>query len=89
MNVLPSKSVLRMKSNGTKSRLVALGLIQVYGVDYIETYVPVVNIITVRMLFALVTIMDLKLDQIDVLTEFLYGDLDEDIYMEVLEGLRS
>ena len=89
MNVLPSKYVFRMKSSGPKARLVALGLLQVHGVDYMETYAPVVNIITVRMLFALVATMDFELDQMDVVTAFLYGDLDEDIYMEVPEGLRD
>ena len=41
------------------------------------------------MLFALVVVRDLELDQIYVVTEFLCGDLDEDIYMEVPEGLRD
>ena len=54
-----------------------------------ETHAPVVDIITIRMLFALVAIMKFELDQMDVVTAFLYGDLDEDIYMEVPEELRD
>ena len=47
----------------------------------------VVNIITIRMLLAIVACEDLELDQRDVVTAFLYGDLDEDIFMEVAEEL--
>ena len=70
-----------MKSSGPKAFLVALGLLQVHGIDYMETYAPVVNIITFRMLFALVAVQDLEFNQMDVVKTFLYGSLDEDIYM--------
>lgn len=84
MNVLPSKYVFRMKTSGPKARVVAVGFLQVHGVDFVETYAPVVNIITVRMLLGLTATMDLELHQMDVVTAFLYGDLDE-----VPEGLRD
>ena len=89
MKVLPSKYVFKLKITGPKARVVALGLLQVHGVDYIETYAPVVNIITIRLLFALVAMLDLELDQMDVITAFLYGDIDIVIYMEVPEGLKD
>ena len=89
MHVLPSKYVFKMKTTGPKARVVAVGFRQVHGVDYMETYAPVVNIITVRMFFAVIVQMDLELEQMDVVTAFLYGDLDEDIFMEVPEGLRD
>ena len=89
MKVLPSKYVFKFKITGPKARVVALGLLQVHGVDYIETYAPVVNIITIRLLLALVAQLDLELDQMDVITAFLYGDIDIDIYMEVPEGLKD
>ena len=54
-----------------------------------DTYTPVINIITVRMLLAIVASMNLELDQMDVVTAFLYGDLHEDIFMKVPEGLRD
>ena len=89
MNVLISEYVFRIKSSGLKAHLVAPGLLQVHGVSYVEKYASVVSTITVRMLFALVPVRNLELDQRDVETEFLYGDLDKYIYMEVYEGLRD
>ena len=56
------------------------------GLDYTETYAPVIKFTTIRLLLALVAHYDLELHQIDVVTEFLNGDLDEDIYMEQPEG---
>ena len=89
MNVFPSKYVLDIKSSGLNARLVTLGLLQMHGMDYMETYTSAVNIITVRMIFAQIVILGLELDQMDVITEFLYGNLDEVIYMKVPEGLRN
>ena len=56
MELLPLKYVFRMSSSGRKARLVALGLLQIQLVDYMETYAPAVNVIIVQMLFALVAI---------------------------------
>ena len=78
-----------MRSGGPKALLVAPGLVQVHVEHYMETYARVVRITTVRMLFALVAIMELKIDRMDVVTAFLYGDLDEIRNMEVPEGLRD
>ena len=89
MHVLPSKYVFKLKTTGPKARLVAVGLLQVHGAEYMETYAPVVNIITVRIFFVIVVQMDLELEQMDVVTAFLYGDLDEVIHMEIPEGLRD
>ena len=89
MHVLPSKYVFRIKDGGPKARLVALGCRQMYGVDYLETFAPVVKLTTIRTLLALVAIMDLECEQMDVTTAFLNGDLDEEIYMQIPEGLRT
>ena len=89
MHVLPSKYVFRVKNGGPKARLVVLGCRQLYGTDYTETFAPVVKLSTVRTLLALVASMDLELEQMDVVTAFLNGDLEEDIYMEVPEGFRN
>ena len=69
-----------------KARLMARGFQQVQGLDYTETYAPVIKFTTIRLLLALVAHYDLELHQIDVVTAILNGDLDEDIYMEQPEG---
>ena len=89
MPVLPNKYVFRVKDGGPKARLVALGCLQMYGVDYLETFAPVVKLTTIRTLLALAAAFDLECEQMDVVTAFLNGDLEEDIYMEIPEGLRT
>jgi hypothetical protein len=44
------------------------------------------NLISIRVVLALVALFDLELEQLDVKTMFLHGYLDEDIYMEQPEG---
>ncbi len=66
-----------------KVRIVAKGCRQVHGVDYGETYAPVAKFTYVPVMFATVAEQDLELHQMDVMTAFLHGDLDKDIYMEV------
>ncbi len=80
---------LSCENSGPKARLVALGCRQLYGVDYFETFAPVVKFSTIRLLLALAATMDLECEQMDVVTAFLNGDLDENIYMEIPEGLKS
>eukprot|EP00250_Pteridium_aquilinum_P019822 c24589_g1_i1 orf=892-4791(+) len=82
------KWVLRKKlrPDGTiarfKARLVARGFSQVPGLDYHETFSPVLRMASIRILFALVAALDLELHHLDVQTAFLHGDLPDDIYME-------
>ena len=89
MNVLPCKYVFRVKENKPKVRLVALGCRQIPGIDYNETFAPVVSMTTIRTILSLVAHLDLELQQMDVVTAFLNGDLTEDIYMAIPEGLKS
>lgn len=65
-----------------KTRLVAKGCSQKPGIDYSETSSPVVPYNTVRFLMALAVQNDLKIHQMDAVTTFLQGDLDEEIFME-------
>jgi len=64
-----------------KARLVAKGYSQRYGVDYNSTFAPVVDMDTVRFLFATIALENLDMMQFDVKTAFLHGDLEEEIFM--------
>ena len=64
-----------------KARLVAQGFTQVEGIDYNEIFSPVVKHVSIRLLLSIVVNFDLELEQLDVKTAFLYGTLDEEIYM--------
>ncbi|KAH9750232.1 hypothetical protein KPL71_013800 [Citrus sinensis] len=56
------------------------------GLDYFDTYSPVMRINSIRMIIAIAALRNLEIHQIDVKTAFLNGDLDEEIYMEQPEG---
>jgi hypothetical protein len=66
-----------------KARLVAQGFTQRPGVDFNETYSPVMNGITFWYLISLAIQKHLSLQLMDVVTAYLYGSLDSDIYMKV------
>ncbi|RVW62247.1 Copia protein [Vitis vinifera] len=69
-----------------KARLVAKGFKQREGIDYFDTYAPVARTTLIRILFALTSIHNLFVHQMDVKTAFLNGDLNEEVYMEQPEG---
>ena len=69
-----------------KGRLVAKGYAQQYGIDYEETFSPVVRFSSIRLLLAYAVQNDMLVHQMDVVTAFLNGKLEEEIYMEQPDG---
>jgi len=65
-----------------KARLVAKRYAQKEGINYNEIFPPAVKHISIRMLLAIVVQFDIELEQINVKTAFLHGELDEEIYMK-------
>uniref|UniRef100_A0A2N9GQF3 Integrase catalytic domain-containing protein n=1 Tax=Fagus sylvatica TaxID=28930 RepID=A0A2N9GQF3_FAGSY len=72
-----------------KARLVAKGFTQKEGIDYTETFSLLSKKDSLRVILALVAHFDLELQQMDVKTAFLNGDLEEEVYMKQLEGFSS
>jgi hypothetical protein len=66
-----------------KARLAAQGFTQRPNIDFNETYSPVMNRITFHYLIYLAIQNHLSLQLMDVVTAYLYGSLDLDIYMKV------
>jgi hypothetical protein len=69
-----------------KTKLVAKGYTQKEGEDFFDTYSPVARLTTIRVLFSLAASFGLTIHQIDVNTTFLNGELEEEIYMDQLDG---
>lgn len=77
----------RKRSGRYKSRLVVKGFTQRAGIDYEETFAPVSKYSTLRTFLSIAASLDLEIRQVDVKTAFLYGDLEEEIWMEHPPGM--
>lgn len=65
-----------------KAQLVACGYSQVEGVDFKETFSPVVKLKYIRTLLAVAVERDRKIHQVDITAAYLNGTLKETVYME-------
>ena len=83
---------IKRKADGSiekyKARLVAKGFKQKYGIDYTETFSPVVKYVTLRMVIAMTKYFGWPFDQLDVVTAFLYGVMKEVVHCVVPEGVE-
>ena len=94
-NPISSKWVYKIKENADgsidryKARLVARGFTQEYGIDYNETFAPVVRSTTKRIMMAIAATEGWKLKQLDIKSAFVNASVDEDIYMKPPEGMKA
>ena len=93
--ILGSKWVFKKKQevagNGKlrfKARLVAQGFTHRDGIDFAEIFSPAVKHKSIRFILSLVAKLDMELEQMDVKTAFLYGELKETIFMKQPQGFE-
>jgi hypothetical protein len=94
-NIVDCKWLFRIKRNpdGTiarhKARLVAKGFTQSVGVDFKETFAPVVRPQTIKLILTIALGKGWPMHQLDVNNAFLQGSLKEDVYMAQPPGLKD
>jgi hypothetical protein len=78
------KWIFKIKKNGVFiARLVACGYSQIPGVDFNESFAPILNDVSFGIILSAKLLWDLQASIVDIETEFLHGNLQEEIYMNV------
>eukprot|EP00253_Pinus_taeda_P026682 PITA_26682 len=91
---LQNKWVYKLKEeDGGRKRYKARLVVKVFahkkGIDFDEIFSPVVKMISIITILSLIAVEDLHLEQLDVKTTFLHGDLEEEIYMQQPQGYEG
>jgi len=87
---LQNKSIYRLKEENEgkkkfKARLVGKGFAQKNGIDFDEIFCPLVKMTSICIVLSIVASEDLHLEQLDLKTTFLHGELDIYIYMDMAQ----
>ena len=89
-SVMGCRWVYVVKDSGLyKARLVAKGFTQIEGVNYQETFSPVIRHTSLRLLLAIATQNRMAIHSMDVTAAFLHGKLDEEFYMKQVPGYHQ
>ena len=87
--IIKNQWVFNQKTDGCKrAQLVAKCFLQVEGINYEDIFSPVVRYEMVHLMVALAALLQWHMSSIDVKTAFLYGELDEELYMEQPQGFK-
>lgn len=71
-----------------KARLVAQGFTQQEGVDFLDTFSPIAKLVSVKLMLVVSAVKGYHLPHLDINNAFLYGELEESIYMKIPKGLE-
>eukprot|EP00253_Pinus_taeda_P015319 PITA_15319 len=84
--VFKKKTNVEGKLEKYKVQLVAKGFSQVLGIDFSDIFSLVAKVASIRLILSVVVAFDFEVEQMDVKTTFLHGDVKEEIYMKQPEG---